>query len=115
MCVTREAERIAMTAESRIAREDHRSLLLPARVEVMIVVERPKGIEAGCFCLLSLLPIYPPKINALAFERMVKNLEIGLHKLGIGNVEGDKLLFLGIVASALAHFLISILKKSDTL
>ena len=115
ICVTREAEGIAVASKSCIAGEDKRTLFCPARIGVMIVIKRPERIETGRLGLCTLLPVYPPKINALIFERVVKHLKICPHKVGIGNVEWNKLPFLGIFTKSLAHFLILILKESDAL
>ena len=104
-----------VAAETGISGKSQGSAAVLCRVECMVVVQRPEGIKAGNLCLRSLLPVYPPEVNTLALKRMMKNLKISFHELGVGGIKGDGLFLFGISSKAAAHLGICILKEANAL
>jgi hypothetical protein len=60
---------------------------IAAQVQEVQVIEPPQRIEVGKGCSLALLPIHPPEIDALGFQGMMQDFEVGLRESGIGDVE----------------------------
>src|SRR4051812_17801253 len=77
-----------MIAETAPAMEQERTPALALLVSEMDIVEPPGGIHAGHAGVLLLLPVEPPEIDALFFQRVQHEIEIVLRELLAGDVEG---------------------------
>lgn len=73
---TRESDWISMASWTSISGKGKASVALSARVHPMVMVQDPQGIHTFRLRVGSLLPIQPPKVNALILQGMVKLLEI---------------------------------------
>src|SRR5450830_75213 len=58
-----------------------------SQVVVVQMVEPVEWIQSDCLCPGTLLPIQPPKINALIFKGMMEDFKIGLCKFFGGNIK----------------------------
>ena len=112
--VARKTERITMRAYARVSRKNEGREVVGRVVQIMIVVERPQRIEPFYFGLCSLLPIYPPKIYAVLFERFMQDVEIGGYKARIGNVEFYLFSVNRIHSHRFRHFRVSVCPKSHS-
>ena len=77
-----------MSAQTGPAREDKGTLISRFALVVIVEMVQPEEwVETLNRGKIALLPIDPPKINALFFERVMKYLEICLCKILIGNIK----------------------------
>lgn len=65
---TRESDRISMTSRSSIPGERKSPIILPARVEEVVMVQYPQWVNTLHLRVRTLLPIKPPEIDSLIFE-----------------------------------------------
>src|SRR5258707_9405409 len=69
--VSRKANWITMVTQPSPATVQHRALATPRGILEMEVIEPRQRIQVTNRCGLALLPIQPPKIDALLFHRMM--------------------------------------------
>ena len=81
-------------------------------VEIVVMVQRPEGIEPLDFGLAALLPVDPPEVHALLLIGVVQDLEIGLNEFGICDIEGDRLAGFRIDPHGFRHHFIAILEAA---
>ena len=111
--ITREAERIAMRTKTGITGKNEGHMLL-AVVKRVIVVENPHDIDACRFGAGALLPVDPPEVYAVMLVRLVKDLEICVNEFVGGEIDLYGRFRLGIDTHCGRHFLIHILKITNT-
>lgn len=81
MTDTRKPNRVSLTSGSSESRESHSPTKLSLGIEEMEVIQYPERIDSGCLADLTLLPIHPPEIHTLIFERVVHSLEVSIKEL----------------------------------
>ncbi len=96
--VAGEADRVAVAADPGVAGERQGPLAVSPGVQEVVVVEQPERIEPGNAGDPALLPVEPPEVDALGLARMVQLLEVGLQERGVGGVEVDGQLAVGVDA-----------------
>jgi hypothetical protein len=67
-------------------------------IEIVEMVQKPKGIEARNFGVRALLPVDPPEIACGVLQITMQDLEVRFHELGVRGIEDDWPPFPGIVA-----------------
>ena len=110
--VAGEADRVAVAARAGVAGEGQRAPALAPGVEVVEVVEHPQRVDALDARVLALLPVEPPEVHALRLERVVHDLEVGVEERRVGDVEGDRLVALGIAPERLGHLRVGVLEAA---
>lgn len=88
---TREPDWISVTSRTRVPRERESSIASPCLVDEMVVVQDPQRVDTLDFRVRALLPIQPPEVNSLIFERVMQCLEVFLEELLVGTLERDRL------------------------
>ena len=78
------------------------------------MVERPKRVEPRGVRFFALLPVYPPKVNAVVLHGLMQNIEIGFCKFLIRNVEEIMLSLLRVVTHKAGKFLVFILEPTHS-
>ena len=101
--IAAEADRIAVRADTRIARQDQPISPALHAVKIVIVVQRPQGIQPRERGGLALLPVDPPEIDPLVLQRMVQQLQICVHEAWICNLKRHNLFFRRVQPHALGH------------
>ncbi len=96
--VTGEADLVAVVAEATPAMEEEGAFALVLLVGEVDVVEPPGWVDACELGVALLLPVKPPEVDALFFERVVEEVEVVPGELAVGDVEGDVLLRSGVDA-----------------
>ena len=109
--VSREADRIAVRARSRIPREGKRPIPVTPGIQVVQVVEHPQRVESRLTGHTALLPVEPPEVNAFGFHTMM-HVEVGAYEIRIREVEFHCLFGCGINADALGHRLIVVFERA---
>jgi hypothetical protein len=79
------------------------ALPFPLLVSEVKVVEPERRVDAGHVCVRFLLPVEPPEINALLFERVVQDAEVIVDELAVRDAEGDVLLLLWVLSHCRCH------------
>ena len=90
-----------MRACARKARKNKPALAVSAVINQMIMIERPKRVKPLDLGLCALLPIEPPKINAIIFITVMKEFEIAFNKFRVGYIKGDFLFALFVFCDIL--------------
>ena len=91
VAVPGETHRITVVTQTTPAREDEASPFLCTRPVVkMEVVQPPERVETRQAALLALLPVNPPEIDPLLFQRVMQIPEIGQSVAGIGDGERNR-------------------------
>src|ERR1700678_1204837 len=93
--------------------EEQGALALALLVSKVDVVKPPGGRYAGYCSVLLLLPVEPPEVNALLFQRMVNQVHVVGGEFLVGDVEGDVFLRCRIDAHGFGHCRISLLPWLD--
>ena len=91
--VAGEADLVAVIAQAAPAMEEQRALALALLIGEVDVVEPPGVVHAGHACVLLLLPVEPPEVDALLLQRVEDQVDVVGGALLVGEVEGD--VFLG--------------------
>ena len=112
--VSREADRIAVRARSRIPREGKRPIPVTPGIQVVQVVEHPQRVESRLTGHTALLPVEPPEVNAFGFHTMM-HVEVGAYEIRIRQVEFHRLFGCGIDADALGHCLIIVFERANAI
>jgi hypothetical protein len=112
--VAGEADLVAVISQAAPAVEEQRPLPFPLLVSEVRVVEPPGGIHAGTTGVGLLLPVKPPEVNTLLFQRMVQNIEVVSRELLIRNVERYVLLGGRIHSHGTRHGRVRILERLHT-
>ncbi|MNI51417.1 hypothetical protein D3C73_1061450 [compost metagenome] len=112
--ITGEADRIPVAAKSGIPREGERPLLLSAAIQIMIVVQHPERVEARYLSDTALLPVDPPEVHSLRFQRVMQELEIRLEKGRIGYIELHRIALFRVQPQLGGNRLIRFLEGPDT-
>jgi hypothetical protein len=86
-----EADRVPLRSRTSITREGDRTLVIPSRVEEVVVVQHPERVDPWYRRVFPLLPIQPPEVHALILERMMEELEVRFEEFPVGWVEYDGL------------------------
>ena len=100
-----------MIAEAAPAVEEQRPLAFALLVGEVHVVEPPRWIHAAQLRGWLLLPIEPPEIDALLFQRMVQEVHVIGSVFPVCDVEGNVFPCGGINAHGLCHHWISVLPR----
>src|ERR1035441_4137209 len=80
---------LAVVAKAAPAVEKQRALTFALLVGEVDVVEPPGGHDAGHGGVLLLLPIEPPEVDSLLFQRMVEKVHVVGGVLLVCDVEGN--------------------------
>ncbi|RDA89013.1 hypothetical protein CP532_0605 [Ophiocordyceps camponoti-leonardi (nom. inval.)] len=75
--------------------------------------EANRGIDAGQRRLRTLLPINPPKVDAVIAQALKQRIEIGIEKRSIGDVEGNRLIERGVDVHLLRYGAVLVLVRLD--
>src|ERR1700752_4022339 len=102
-----------MIAESTPAMKEERGRALALLVSEVKVIEPPGIVHAGQFGVELLLPVEPPEVDALLFERMKDKIEIVNGPAFVGQIEGNILLGCRIDAHGASHGRILLLPRLD--
>src|SRR5580698_10946358 len=76
-----------MVAQSAPTMKKQRTLSFSLLIGEMDIVEPPSGVHSGNLCIGFLLPVEPPEVDALLFERMVQQVHIICGEFFVGNIE----------------------------
>ena len=79
----------------------------------MIMIERHKRVEPFDIALFPLLPVNPPKINAIFFIRLVQHIKIGIPEFRVFAGKRNILFGFGVNPHGFSHFGVSIFKKAN--
>ena len=101
--VAGEADLVAMIAQSAPAVEEQRTLAFALLIGEVKVVQPPGWIHVRHVGGGLLLPVQPPEIDALLFQRMEHEIEVIRRPKLVGGIEGDVLLRRRIDAHRLRH------------
>ncbi len=77
------------------------------------MVEQPERVDAGQAALAALLPVDPPEVDALRFERPVQLVEVRLQEPPVGGVERDRLSGRRVDPHRLGHRGVGVLERAD--
>ncbi len=114
--VAREADRVPVRPRAGVPRKGQRLLqhLETALAgQVVVVVEHPQRVDAGDLGPVALLPVDPPKVDALLLEVELEDVKVGVEEPPVGAVKPDRLFPRRVVVQGLGHLLILVLKGPD--
>ena len=113
--VTGKSHRIPMTSHTGISGKCQRSAAFPAAVQIMIMIQHPKRIKPRNFCHSTLLPVQPPEVYTFLFQRMMKILQINLHKMRIRRIKLYRNLAFRVNSHLLCHTFVWLFICTDTI
>ena len=87
--IPRKTERIPMRARAAIAGKDQTDVMTCGVIQIVIMVEQPKRVQPLQFGRFPLLPIDPPKSDAVFFVRSMQNFEVVVDIVVRRKIEGD--------------------------
>ncbi len=91
-----------MTSRPGVPRKRQRPAIAPARIQKVIVVQNPQGVNVSQSRERSLLPVDPPKVDALVLEATMQYLKVCAHEVALGAVKVDSIFVCRACLSALA-------------
>ena len=111
--IPRKADGVAVRADPRVTGYDQRMCVILSVIKIVVVVECPEGVQTVHCRFCALLPVDPPKINAVALIGVMKHTEIFRYEFFIRDIKFNHFFGGRIYPHCLCHFMIHILVIAD--